>query len=124
MPDLQHMEVPRLGAESELQLPACTTATATPDPSHVCNLHHGSQQRQILNPLTKVNDQTCNLMIPSQIHFCCAMTGTPLNHYLKRTQRLLIIGSTDIKKLTDQNSSHQYHLLNAHKVKITPLAIL
>ena len=24
------MEVPRLGAESELQLPACTTATATP----------------------------------------------------------------------------------------------
>ena len=34
------MEVPRLGVESELQLPAYTTATATPDPSHVCNLHH------------------------------------------------------------------------------------
>ena len=30
------MEVPRLGVESELQLPACTTATATPDPSPVC----------------------------------------------------------------------------------------
>ena len=28
----QHMEVPRLGVELELQLPACTTATATPDP--------------------------------------------------------------------------------------------
>ena len=26
-----HMEVPRLGAESELQLPAYTIATATPD---------------------------------------------------------------------------------------------
>ena len=26
---LQHMEVPRLGVESELQLPAYTTATAT-----------------------------------------------------------------------------------------------
>ena len=29
---LWHMEVPRLGAELELQLPAYTTATATPDP--------------------------------------------------------------------------------------------
>ena len=28
-----HMEVPRLGVESELQLPAYTTATATQDPS-------------------------------------------------------------------------------------------
>ena len=32
-PHLRHMEVPRLGAESELQLPAYTTATATRDPS-------------------------------------------------------------------------------------------
>ena len=30
---LQHMEVPRLGVESELELPAYTTATAT----RVCN---------------------------------------------------------------------------------------
>ena len=29
---LWHMEVPRLGVESELGLPAYTTATATPDP--------------------------------------------------------------------------------------------
>ena len=28
---LQHMEVPRLGVESELQLPDCATATAVPD---------------------------------------------------------------------------------------------
>ena len=39
---LGHMEVTRLGVESKLQLLACTTATATPDPSHVCNLHHTS----------------------------------------------------------------------------------
>ena len=32
------MEVPRLGAESKLQLPADTTATATPDPSLLCDL--------------------------------------------------------------------------------------
>ena len=31
-PHPQHMEVPRLGVESELQLPAYTIATAMPDP--------------------------------------------------------------------------------------------
>ena len=39
-----HMEVPRLGVGWELQLPAYTTATATWDPSHVCDPHHDSQQ--------------------------------------------------------------------------------
>ena len=52
-PYLQHMEVPKLGVESELQLPADTTATAMWDPNHVCDLHHSSQQRQILNPLSR-----------------------------------------------------------------------
>ena len=37
-PYLQHMEVPRLGVESELQLLAHTAATATRDLSRVCNL--------------------------------------------------------------------------------------
>ena len=37
--NLQHMEVPRLGVKSELQLLAYTTAIATPDPSGVCDLH-------------------------------------------------------------------------------------
>ena len=32
---LQHMEVPRLGVELELQLLAYTTATATQDLSHI-----------------------------------------------------------------------------------------
>ena len=34
----QHMEVPRLGVDLELQLLAYTTATAMPDPSCICNL--------------------------------------------------------------------------------------
>ena len=37
------MEVPRLGVESELQLPAFTTATEMPDPSLTCNLHRSLQ---------------------------------------------------------------------------------
>ena len=50
----QHIEVPKLGVESEVQLPVYTTATATatPDPSCICNLHHGLWQHQILNPLS------------------------------------------------------------------------
>ena len=73
----QHMEVPRLGFESELQLPAYDRATAMRDLSHVCNLHHRSQQCWILNPLCKARDRTHNLMVPSGIRFHCAMMGTP-----------------------------------------------
>ena len=38
-PPLQHMEVPRLGVEAEPYLPAKVTDTATPDLSHICDLH-------------------------------------------------------------------------------------
>ena len=58
---LQDMEVPRLGVKWELQLLAYTTATETWDPSHVCDLHHSSQQCQIPNPLKEARDQTCIL---------------------------------------------------------------
>ena len=34
------------------------TATAMQDPRYICDLHHLSQQRQILNPLSKARDQT------------------------------------------------------------------
>ena len=34
----QHMEVPRLGVEAELQLLAYATATATQDSTHICHL--------------------------------------------------------------------------------------
>ena len=42
------------------------------DPSLVCNLHHSSRQHRILNPLSEARDQTCNLTVPSRIHFCCS----------------------------------------------------
>ena len=57
---MQHMEVPRLRVESEPQL--LVYATATPDPSHICDLHSSSHQCWILNPLTETRDQTCILM--------------------------------------------------------------
>ena len=74
-PHPQHMEILRLGLQSELQLPA--TATATQVPSRVCDLHHSSGQRWIPNPLGKVRDRTCILTDTSQIHFHCTTMGTP-----------------------------------------------
>ena len=59
-----HRKVPRLGFESELYPLAYDTATATPDLSCVCNIHHSSWQRWFLNPLSKAKDWTCNLMVP------------------------------------------------------------
>ena len=52
------MEVPRLGIESELQLPAYITAAAMQDPNRIFNLHHSSWHRQILKPLSEARDQT------------------------------------------------------------------
>ena len=50
---LQGLEVPGLGIESELQLPACLTATATPGPSCICDLCHSLGQHWILDPLSE-----------------------------------------------------------------------
>ena len=68
-PHVQHMEVPRLGVELELQMPGYTIATATWDPNCVCNPHHSSRQCQILNLLSGARDQTHIIMDSSQI--CC-----------------------------------------------------
>ena len=57
-PHPRHMHVPRLGVESELQLPPYSTATATQDPSRIWDLHCSLQQCQILNPLSEAGDQT------------------------------------------------------------------
>ena len=74
---LWHIKVPRLGVKSELELPDYTTATATPDLSCVCDLHHSSQQHWILNPLSEARDGTRHLKVTSWIRFHCAMMGTP-----------------------------------------------
>lgn len=56
------MDVPRLRVVSEPQLQASARATATPDLSNVCDLHHSSQPRRVPNPLGEARDQTCILM--------------------------------------------------------------
>ena len=72
------MEVHRLGVESELQLPAYTTATSMPDLIHVCDLYHGLQQCWILNLLSEARDRTRIFLDTSWVCFWWATEGTPL----------------------------------------------
>ena len=53
----QHMEVPRLGVDLELQLLAYTTATATQNLSHISDLRYSSQ----LDPQPTERGQGSNL---------------------------------------------------------------
>ena len=55
-PHVQHMEIPGLGVESELQLLAYAIPTAMPDLSRICDLCHSLQQYQILNPLSEARE--------------------------------------------------------------------
>ena len=59
------MEVPRVGVESELQLPAYTTATAMWDPSTTDTTAHSLHQ--IVNPLSRARDRTLILMDTNQV---------------------------------------------------------
>ena len=68
-PHLQHMEIPRLGVELELQLLAYATTTATANPSCVCDLYRSSWQCQIFNPLSGARDGNHILMDTSRVCF-------------------------------------------------------
>ena len=88
----QHMEVPGLGVQSELQLPAYATATATPDLSCVCDLHHSSRQHQIVNPLIEAKDGTRILMDTSRVCYHWATARTP--HYFNNNKKIQNYKST------------------------------
>ena len=79
-----HLEVPRLQVESELQLPACTTATATLDPSRICDLCCISWQHRILNPMMEARDQTGILMDAGQILKKLSHSRSSLSKYSSR----------------------------------------
>ena len=75
-PHPRDMEVPRPRFELELQPPAYATATATRGPSHICELHHSSEQCRVPNALSKARDRTCILMDISWVRYHWAMMGT------------------------------------------------
>ena len=69
------MEVPRLGVELELQLPAYTIARATPDPSHICSLRHSSLNAGSLTHWAEPGIKPEASWITSWVHFCWATAG-------------------------------------------------
>ena len=86
---LWHMEVPGPGVELEFQLLAYTTATATPDPSYICDLRYTLWQCRILNPLSKARNWTRHL-----------------------TDTMLVSSPAEPQQeLTDLNSNALFHLL-------------
>ena len=76
-PRLQHVEVPRLGDKSELQLPAYGPVTATQDPGHICQLQCSLRQCCILNPLSETRYQTFTRMDTSRVLNLLSHTGMP-----------------------------------------------
>ena len=102
----RQMEVPRLGVKSELQLQAYTTATAMWDPSHICDIHHSSQQGSILNPLGEARDQTPILMDTSQVHYHWVTMGT-LRKSFDWTEALYLGCGGHHTTLLCQNSQNQ-----------------
>ena len=66
--------------ESELQLPACATATATRDLSHICSLHPSSRQHQIINPLSEARNRTRIHMATSRAHYLQSHDGNSQMH--------------------------------------------
>ena len=67
-----------LGVKLELQLPVYATATATQNPSHICDLHDSSGQHQILNTQSGARDQTSILIDTSWAHYHWVTRATPV----------------------------------------------
>uniref|UniRef100_A0A4X1T6U6 4-aminobutyrate--2-oxoglutarate transaminase n=1 Tax=Sus scrofa TaxID=9823 RepID=A0A4X1T6U6_PIG len=85
------MEVPRPGVQSELQLLACTTASATQNPSCICNLHHSSRPCGILNPQSEARGRTHILVDAPRVL-------NPLSHNRTSSTVSFFINSTFINR--------------------------
>ena len=89
--NLWHMEVPRLGGESELGAASLHHSHSTSGIRATCNLHCSSGQCWILNPPSKARDRTHILLDTSQVHTPLSHNGDSLSCflYLKKCRDLL-----------------------------------
>ena len=110
-PHPSHMEVPRLGVERELQLPAYTTATVTRDPSHVCNLHHSLRQHRILNPLSEARDRT-----RSSRRLCRVLDLLSHDENSSKTISMTATPATQYSHLATGSGTTMYYLLGSKQI--------
>ena len=98
-PHASHVEVPRLRIESELHLPAYTTAIAMPDPSHIWNLHHSSGKAGFLTRWARPRIKPVSSWILVKFVTSWATGGTPSESYIvSSTKRQR--GSRDSNSIT------------------------
>ena len=102
----QPMEAPRLGVELELQLPA----TATQDPSCVCNLHHNSQQCWIPDPLSETRDR------PTSSQILVGFVSAEPHWELPPPPQFLILGRKNMEALWKVHHSHQSRSFRSYEM--------
>ena len=109
--------------ESELEPLAFTTATATPDPSCICDLHHSSQPCQIRDPLSEARDRTHILMDTSQDCFRCTTMGTAVSIHsyesvFPLTSTMYLLRWIWITSILWQNITGQFRFLTQSSVSL------
>ena len=108
---LSIMEVSGIGVKLEVQL----LATATPDPSRVCNLHHSSWQYQIFNPLSEARDQTSIRMDTSH--------SFPLRHSGNSQDQCAILSGTPWKMQIQMHVKHHAILDSSYCTSVCASAL-
>ena len=93
---LQHMEVPRLGIWNRAAAEAYTTATATTDLSHICDLQHSSWQRaKFLTHWVRpgIKPTSSRILVRFLTHW--ATLGTPASVFISPDSYHLLSCSSD-----------------------------
>ena len=121
-PQVRHVEVPRLGVELELKLPAYNTATATQDPSGFCDLCCSSWQPWILNPLSKARDRIRILKGISQVLNLLSYKGNSFCPFLK--QVVFILSFKSYLYILDNSSLSDVSFASVFSQAVASLLIL
>ena len=80
-------------------------ATATRDLSHIYDLHHSSEQRQILNSLGKARDPMFSWVLVGLANHW-AMTGTPQSyfvHIISEDEHKVVYNHEEVFTITNQS---------------------
>ena len=118
---VQHMEVPRLGVESDLELLSYATAAAMWDLSCFCDQYCISMWCQILNPLSEARDQTLILMHTSQVCYWWATMGTPMMLFLKKITTCVFCTIFYFKQLFPPSIMLMYRICIQYMFPVEPL---